>query len=98
MKEHRDLWWESPTAELGKVVQLDLAVPFRAEHGGYLPSIQVSYESWGALNEAKDNAVLVIHPMTADCHATGEFAGQPTVRLALRSVAEQFAPGPDLST
>jgi homoserine O-acetyltransferase len=76
MKEHRDLWWESPTTELGKVVQLDLAVPFRADHGGYLPSIQVSYESWGEPNETQDNAVLVIHPMTADCHATGEFAGQ----------------------
>jgi homoserine O-acetyltransferase len=77
MNDRRSLWWESPTVELGKVVHLGLEVPFRAEHGGYLPSIQVSYEAWGELNEAKDNAVLVIHPMTADCHATGEFAGQP---------------------
>ena len=76
MNDRRNLWWESPTVELGKVLHLDLEMPFRAEHGGYLPSIQVSYESWGELNEAKDNVVLVIHPMTADCHATGEFAGQ----------------------
>jgi homoserine O-acetyltransferase len=77
MNDRRNLWWESPTAELGRVLHLSLEVPFRAEHGGYLPSIQVSYEAWGELNEAKDNAVLVIHPMTADCHATGEYAGQP---------------------
>ncbi len=78
MDERRSLWWESPTVELGKVVQLDLEEPFRAEHGGYLPQIQVSYESWGEVNRARDNAVLVIHPMTADCHVTGEYLDQST--------------------
>ena len=39
--------------------------------------MQVSYEAWGTLNEARDNAVLIVHPLTADCHVTGEFAGQP---------------------
>jgi homoserine O-acetyltransferase len=76
-EEHRDLWWSSPTAELGKVVHLDLTEPFAALHGGRLPSIQVSYEAWGELNEACDNAVLIVHPMTADCHVTGEYANQP---------------------
>jgi homoserine O-acetyltransferase len=76
-EEHRDLWWESPTVALGKVVQLDLAEPFRAVHGGALPELQVAYESWGELNAAADNAVLVVHPMTADCHATGAFQGEP---------------------
>jgi homoserine O-acetyltransferase len=78
MDERRNLWWESPTVELGKVVHLDLPDPFRTVHGGYLPQIQVSFESWGALNPARDNAVLVIHPMTADCHVTGEYLGQFT--------------------
>jgi homoserine O-acetyltransferase len=77
MKDHRDLWWRSPTVELGEVVHLDLAEPFRAAYGGELPGIQVSYETWGELNAARDNAVLIIHPMTSDCHATGEFAGEP---------------------
>jgi len=76
MKDHRDLWWSSPTVELGKVVHVDLPEPFRAAYGGELPEIQVSYEAWGELNAARDNAVLIIHPMTSDCHATGEFAGQ----------------------
>lgn len=77
MDEHRDRWWTSPTAELGKVVQLDLPEPFPTVYGGALPAIQVSYEAWGELNSVRDNAVLVIHPMTADCHVTGEYTGQP---------------------
>jgi len=77
MDEYRDRWWTSPTVELGKVVQLDLPEPFPTVYGGTLPAIQVSYEAWGALNDARDNTVLVIHPMTADCHVTGEYAGQP---------------------
>jgi homoserine O-acetyltransferase len=77
MNAHRDLWWTSPTAELGKVVHLDLPEPFPTLYGGTLPAIQVSYEAWGELSAARDNAVLVIHPMTADCHVTGEYAGQP---------------------
>ena len=76
MTDHRDLWWPSPTVTLGKTVEIPLAEPFRAEYGGELPAIQVSYESWGDLNAARDNAVLVIHPMTADCHATGDFEGR----------------------
>ena len=61
MNEFRDLWWPSPTLELAKVVDLDLKQPFVAAHGGELPSIQVSYESWGALNAEKNNVVLIIH-------------------------------------
>jgi len=75
--EHRDLWWDSPTVELAQVIQIPLPEGFTAVYGGKLDSIQVSYESWGRLNETKDNVVLIVHPMTADCHATGAFAEQP---------------------
>lgn len=77
MEEHRELWWDSPTVELGKVVQLDLPDGLTCVHGGHLPQVQVSYESWGVLDESRDNAVLVIHPLAFDCHVTGDFAGQP---------------------
>ncbi len=77
MNDHRDLWWSSPTVELGAVAYLDLPEPFTAAHGGLLSEIQVSYETWGELNATRDNVVLVVHPMTADCHVTGEFADQP---------------------
>ncbi len=76
MNEHRELWWDSPTVELGKVVKLDLPEGMKFVHGGSLTEIQVSYESWGRLNSARDNAVLVIHPLALDCHVTGGFASQ----------------------
>jgi homoserine O-acetyltransferase len=78
MNEHRELWWESPTVELGKVVKLDLPAGFSCVNGGHLPDIQVCYESWGSLNPSNDNAVLIIHPLALDCHVTGDFSGQPT--------------------
>jgi len=75
--EHRELWWESATVELGRVVWLDLPEGLTCIYGGHLPEVQVSYESWGSLNASRDNAILVIHPLAFDCHATGEFVGQP---------------------
>jgi homoserine O-acetyltransferase len=77
MNDHRELWWDSPTIELGKVVRFELPEDFRFVRDGSLPEIQVSYESWGSLNDARDNTVLVIHPLAFDCHVTGDFAGQP---------------------
>jgi homoserine O-acetyltransferase/O-succinyltransferase len=77
MNEHRELWWESTTAELGRVRQLDLPEGMNFVHGGHLPAIQVSFETWGVLNDARDNAILIIHPLAFDCHATGDFAGEP---------------------
>jgi homoserine O-acetyltransferase/O-succinyltransferase len=76
-EEHRHLWRPSPTSTLGKTVQLDLPGGFTTRHGGCLPAIQVCYESWGELNAAGDNAVLIVHLLTSDPHVTGNFAGQP---------------------
>ena len=75
--DHRELWGESPTLALGRVLQLDLPDGFEAVHGGRLDHIQVSYECWGELNAACDNAVLVSHTLTSDCHATGDFRDEP---------------------
>lgn len=77
MNEHRDLWWPSPTRELARVVQLEPIDGFHTVHGGRLSRLQTSYECWGRLNDARDNAVLVIHPLASDCHVTGEFVEQP---------------------
>ena len=77
MDENRDLWWPSPSVDLARVVHLRQGLPFRTVQGAELQRLQVSYESWGELNAARDNAVLVVHPMTADPHAAGDFAGQP---------------------
>jgi len=39
--------------------------------GGRLEDVVIAYETWGVLNEAKDNAILVCHALTGDSHAIG---------------------------
>lgn len=41
------------------------------ELGGHIPSVTVAYETWGELNAAKDNAVLLCHALSGDSHAIG---------------------------
>lgn len=41
------------------------------ERGGRIPAVRVAYETWGSLNEARDNAVLVEHALTGDSHVVG---------------------------
>jgi len=77
LDEQRELWWPSATTELARVVQLEPEHPFATVHGEQLERIQVSYESWGRLNDSRDNVVLVVHPLSLDCHVTGDFDGQP---------------------
>ncbi len=49
------------------------------ESGAMLPSVTVAYESWGRLNDAGDNAVLVLHALTGDAHVVGPIGpDQPT--------------------
>lgn len=53
---------------------------FRTENGARLPVTRLAWESWGELNAARDNAVLVLHALTGDSHVRGEAgAGHPTV-------------------
>ncbi len=41
------------------------------EGGGHLPAVTVAYETWGELDPDRGNAVLVLHALTGDSHATG---------------------------
>lgn len=51
----------------------------RLEAGGALPQVRVAYETWGTLNAARDNAVLVEHALTGDSHVSGPAGkGHPT--------------------
>ena len=43
----------------------------RLETGESLPQVRVSYETWGTLNAARDNAILVEHALTGDSHVSG---------------------------
>jgi homoserine O-acetyltransferase len=44
---------------------------FTFEGGGRLDEVTVAYETWGTLNAARTNAVLVLHALTADSHVVG---------------------------
>jgi len=46
--------------------------PFVLEGGGELLKPQVAYQTWGNLDAAGSNAVLVCHALTGDSHAHGE--------------------------
>lgn len=42
--------------------------PLVLEDGGRLPDVTVCYETWGSLNDARDNVVLVCHALSGDSH------------------------------
>ncbi len=43
---------------------------FRMHRAGYLESPVLAYETWGALNEARDNAILIFTGLSPSAHAT----------------------------
>lgn len=42
--------------------------PIELELGGHLRAVTVAYETYGQLNPAKDNAVLICHALSGDSH------------------------------
>jgi homoserine O-acetyltransferase/O-succinyltransferase len=52
---------------------------FALEAGGHLAGVTVAFETWGALDAERSNAVLVLHALTGDSHAVGPVeAGHPS--------------------
>ena len=45
--------------------------PLRLELGGSLSPVIVAYETWGELDRARSNGVLIAHALTGDSHAAG---------------------------
>lgn len=45
--------------------------PFQFEAGGSIPELTLRYETYGRLNAAKDNAVLICHALTGNHHVAG---------------------------
>lgn len=53
---------------------LDLPSPFGMKRGGSLHGARVAYESWGALDRAGDNAILILTGLSPSAHATSSDA------------------------
>lgn len=64
---------EAPPGEQGLVEWQDFVCtePFLFEAGGELPGFSLRYETYGRLNEARDNAILICHALSGDHHAAG---------------------------
>ncbi|WP_399935778.1 homoserine O-acetyltransferase [Streptomyces kanamyceticus] len=64
---------------VGRRKWVALPAPLGLERGGVLPDVRLAYESWGRLAPDASNAVLVLHGLTGDSHASGPaMPGHPT--------------------
>ena len=53
------------------------AEPLVLRSGGVLPEYDLAYETYGELNAARSNAVLVCHALSGSHHVAGHYADQP---------------------
>jgi homoserine O-acetyltransferase len=51
--------------------------PLHLRSGGVLPAYDLVYETYGTLNAARSNAILVCHALSGHHHVAGHYAGQP---------------------
>jgi homoserine O-acetyltransferase len=51
--------------------------PLKLRSGAELPSFEIAYETYGELNAARSNAVLVCHALNASHHVAGFYADDP---------------------
>ena len=73
-ERYRELVRQIPYTSTKIVIDEEIVV----SSGESLPSVTVAYDTWGTLNEAKDNVILVEHALSGNSHAAdawrnGEF-------------------------
>lgn len=72
-------WKHGDSAGRRCFVQFPEDRPFALDGGTTLQGVSLAYETWGNLNDAKTNAVLLCHAWTGDSHAAGPAEiGHPT--------------------
>ena len=62
---------------VGRVItkQFTIEEDLKLSSGKTLSNVELAYETYGELNSAKSNAILVCHALTGDAHAAGKYTG-----------------------
>jgi homoserine O-acetyltransferase len=55
-----------------KIVRFGADMPLKLDSGKILSPFQIAYQTYGELNEARSNAVLICHALTGDQHVASE--------------------------
>jgi homoserine O-acetyltransferase len=58
-----------PSYTVGEHQKFHSPDPLLLDYGGVLPGFDIAYETWGTLNQAKDNAILLHTGLSASSHA-----------------------------
>jgi homoserine O-acetyltransferase len=57
--------------------RVGFAEPLPLKSGAVLPAFELAFETYGSLNAAKDNAILVCHALSGHHHVAGHYADNP---------------------
>ena len=63
------LFWMN--SKLENIRKLDVSKPLKLDCGKTISNFPLAYETYGKLNEHKNNAILVFHALTGDQFVTG---------------------------
>ena len=60
--------------EFGQIAHFGTDEPLELVSGDVLAPYSVAYETYGNLNEKKDNVVMVFHALSGNSHAAGHYS------------------------